>query len=175
MSRTALTWIIVIVALVILGAVIVAGDKNDEININDIDSGYSDTDNDKEGDVSGYVIGKNALNVADQPVGSTVRASMAVLEAKGFVVIHERMATGGAGAVLGASALLPAGQSDNVAITLSKPLVDGKTYIAMIHLDNGDGTPSETNDPAAKDANGNTILMEFKADANAKVDASVNL
>ena len=171
MNRTAVIWIVVIVILIILGVVIWGGndrDDLDEINI-------TDTDTDTSGDVSGSVIGDNALNIDAQPVGSTARASMVSLEGRGFAVVHEELANGGAGAVLGASALLPAGQSNNVAIPLRSALVDGKTYIVMLHIDNGDGVFSESSDPIARDANGDAIMMGFDADADAEAGTSQSI
>jgi hypothetical protein len=86
----------------------------------------------------------------------------------GFVVVHEINADGSAGKVIGGSALLPAGQSSGVTITVSKEMKDGEKYIAMIHKDNGDGVREESNDPAVLDDKGNVVqaLFGISADAN---------
>lgn len=162
MTRTAWVWIIIILAIVILGWVVLAGDQNDEANT----TGEEQVQD--EGSLSGLVVGPNAVNVDEQPLGNKAVVSMVVLEAPGYVVIHESN-NGAPGRVLGASTLLQAGESKNVNMNLSSALAADKEYIAMLHVDNGDGTFSETADLTAKNGN-DVVMMEFEASADAEVN-----
>lgn len=115
------------------------------------------------------LVGNNAINVETQVVGREVRVDFAILEAPGYVVIHKNQ-NGQPGMVIGYSTLLPKGRSELMSngaglsgpIALSEALVDGSSYFAMLHLDNGDGiyTKVDENLPA-KDSLGNVIMMSF--------------
>ena len=80
----------------------------------------------------------NMISVDTQKPGSLVVVSSITLEAKGFVVIHEVL-DGKPAAVIGSSALLSKGQLANVQVAVKSLLQNGKSYIAMLHYDNGDG------------------------------------
>lgn len=109
-------------------------------------------------------LGKNAIYVSEQKLGKTANVAIVVLEKKGYVVIHE-IVEGNPGKVLGASALLPEGQSHDVAVNLSESLQLNKSYGAMLHFDNGDGVFDAASDISVKDEinNDNSIMMEFQA------------
>jgi len=130
----------------------------------------------KDGGSMGLRVGKNALNINEQKVGKVATVSFVVLEKGGYVVIHE-MSKGAPGKIIGASALLGAGESSNVSVSLSSALEDGKSYIAMLHVDNGDGTFDATSDAPVKsdDMDGAIIMMEFQASVNVNPVAPVSI
>lgn len=123
----------------------------------------------QEGDVAAVMLeGKNAINVeADQPVGGTIAVGLAVLEKPGFVVIHED-ANGAPGKIIAKSALLPAGQNQNLAVDVK--VEDEVYYWAMLHADDGDGTFNASTDAPIKDSRGSAIMMRFEGSAEAKLD-----
>lgn len=127
-------------------------------------------------DSSGLVVGKNAIYVADQVPGKSVKVSFASLEVPGFIVIHED-ASGAPGKILGESALLPAGENKNLpSIPLSRMTKDNETFYAMLHLDNGDGQFDATEDKPAQDKlDGAPVMMIFTVDADAEEPGAVNL
>jgi hypothetical protein len=174
MKRNTALWLVIgLIVIIVLWVALASMNKDDRnIELNDVDTNIND---DNTGEVTGTVVGQNALNVNEQPAGNRARASFVTLESSGFLVIHELNGNGAPGKVVGVSSLLAAGRNDNVAVNLSSNLRDGEDYVAMLHLDNGDGQFSETADVVAKDANGNPISMIFSADADVKADTSVTL
>ena len=119
---------------------------------------------DKNAD-SGLLIGPNAINVTEQVPSSEVRISMVVLEDKGYVVIHKIFA-GVPADVIGASALLPKGKSENTPVSLSSPLLLGQEYTAMLHLDDSDGVFDATVDlPVQDPISGGPVMMQFEVSA----------
>ena len=161
-------WVLVIAVILILAAVVFGSmGKNPEA--------LNNTEDDSAAESATYLVSDNAINVDEQKAGSTATISFAALKDSGFVVIHESN-NGVPGKVIGSSALLPPGQSNNVPISLSSPLVAGKKYIAMLHLDDGNGVLSETDDAPAKDKDGNVVMMEFEASGgSAGAGVNVNL
>lgn len=160
--NTKIALIVVVLILAVLGVYYWGGDKNGT------EQGQQVINNS-----TGMIVGKNALNVNEQRVGTTMSVSFVVLEKKGYVVVHE-ITDGKPGKIIGASALLPLGQSNNIAITLQASLKDGMSYIAMLHIDNDDGVFNATSDvPARNDAD--VIMMEFQANANAQPDGGVSI
>ncbi|MEK7281070.1 MAG: hypothetical protein AAB037_01800, partial [Chloroflexota bacterium] len=110
-------------------------------------------------DSGGFVIGANAIYVAEQAPSPTLAVVVVRLEKPGFVVVHED-AAGAPGAILGRSAVLPAGETNNPAsIPLSRPTRDGETLYAMLYLDDGDGIFDATKDKPALDPVGALPVM----------------
>jgi hypothetical protein len=108
----------------------------------------------------------NAISVDSQAAGNSVTISSVKLEKKGFVVIHEKD-NELLGKILGSSALLDAGESNNVAITLREPLEEAETYLAVLVVDNGDGRYMPGIDHpvvSSTDANGGPLKVDFSAD-----------
>ena len=109
----------------------------------------------------------NAIYVPDQEPGEKVFIGFAGLREAGFVVIREAEG-GSAGAVIGRSNLLQAGNSGSMPpITLSRRALDGETFIAMLYRDNGDGIFDPEKDSPAIDTEGKPIAMEFAIDREA--------
>lgn len=83
---------------------------------------------------SGMRAEENMVIVMEQKPGTSVVGSVH-LAAPGYLVIHEDL-SGAPGAVIGASALLPAGES-NVIVTTSRPMREGEKLHAMLHFEKG--------------------------------------
>lgn len=146
-------------------ALLLVGCTNNGIDTDDAngtdDSDYTDdaTDKDKDEEKLEYKLG-----ISNQATGTEMTVNSTTLEAPGFVVIHEKGVDGKPGTVLGASALLEAGQYTNVKITLSRAVAADEALIAMIHIDDGDGVVSETKD-AAVSVNDEVLMKEFSIEA----------
>lgn len=113
---------------------------------------------------------ENAVVISEQRPGATV-TGMALLKAPGYIVIHADNA-GQPGSILGASALLPEGESSGVKITLSRPSVDGEVLHAMLHFEKGGNTTfTATEDTPVMSALGGPISGWF----NIAVDAPENV
>lgn len=107
--------------------------------------------------------GNDSISINNQAAGSTVNVASVFLSKPGFIAIHNTV-NGAPGAVIGYSALLPAGQSTNILVTLSANMVVGSSYIAMLHFDNGDGVyTSVDEDLPVLDAAGHPVMMTFNA------------
>ena len=150
MNKNIVIGIVVLVVIIFLVKSFRGNDK--ELGQGAIDNG-----------ASGFIVGKNALNVDEQTIGTVAEISLVILEKNGYVVVHE-IVNEEPGKVLGASAFLQAGKSESVGFTLTEPLQEGKNYIAMLHLDNGDGIFNIDTDSVAKndDADGSPVMMEFQ-------------
>ncbi len=127
------------------------------------------------GGSAGLIMGRNAIYVAEQSPSRTVSVAVARLEKTGFVVMHEDNA-GKLGKILGASGVLPAGETKNITpITLSRATTDGETLYAMLHLDDGDGTFDVAKDKPAQDSvDGSPVMMIFTVSVDASIPATVN-
>ena len=79
---------------------------------------------------------ENAVVAADQKPSDQLSVAQVYLEEDGYVVIHED-SDGAAGAILGASALLSAGETNDVNIKLSRTTRDGEVLHAMLHNEMG--------------------------------------
>jgi plastocyanin len=101
---------------------------------------------------------------AQQSDGTTVTVASIELPSPGFVAVH---ADGGGspGPVIGHSALLPAGTSTDVVITLDEPLTADATVYPMAHIDvDGNGQydfapPDVTTDGPALIADGDVAVV----------------
>lgn len=127
------------------------------------------------GDASGLTISKNAIYVSEQVPARTIVVAVAKLARPGFVVIHED-ANGAPGKILGVSTLLPAGETSDVPLTLSRLAADGETLYAMLHLDGGDGAFDLARDQPARDAaTGEPVAMIFTVSPDATEPGAVSL
>jgi len=97
------------------------------------------------------------------------------LENPGFVVIHEDSA-GTPGKILGASSLVPAGETKNVPIALSRATKDGEIIYVMLHLDDGDGKFDAAKDkPALDSVSGEPVMMVVMVSKDAAEAGEVSL
>ncbi|RJQ33764.1 hypothetical protein C4568_03885 [Candidatus Parcubacteria bacterium] len=110
---------------------------------------------------------ENMIVVNEQKPGAAVTASAVVLADTGFVVIHEDT-NGAAGAILGASALLQAGESMQVPVSLSRATVNGEKLHAMLHADtDGNGTFDAAIDMPVQSRMGGALEGWFEINAEA--------
>lgn len=124
--------------------------------------------------MSGMRVGDNAIYAPDQKPGESVTVGLAYIADGGYVVIHA-VSDGKPGAILGASALLPAGESQGISVALSRASAEGEGLIAMLHNDDGDGAFDPSNDSPVKDASGNVIMMNFTASSDAEGAGAVSI
>ncbi|QQG38266.1 MAG: hypothetical protein HYS26_01820 [Candidatus Kaiserbacteria bacterium] len=126
------------------------------------------------GTSSGLLAEENAIVIGEQRPGTSVRGSIVYLAAPGFFVIHEDQ-SGQVGAMLGASALLPAGENRDVAVNLSRTSRDGETLRAVLHSDtNGNGLFDEADQPVESRLGG-PINGWFEISSEASTDTPVSI
>jgi len=102
----------------------------------------------------------NRIVMSDQYPGNVVYLSSVQMQNAGWVAIHKDNA-GQPGAIIGYAAA-PAGINP-VKVTLTESMIDGGTYYAMLHSDDGDGKFDATKDMPLKAANGDIIMFVFHA------------
>ena len=125
--------------------------------------------------VSGMRAEENAVVVSEQRPGNTVTGSAIYLAAPGFLVIHEDT-DGQPGTILGASALLQAGENTNVPVTLSRASEEGETLYAMLHTDaDANGSFDATIDIPVESILGGPIHGWFEISASASGNVPVSI
>lgn len=144
---------IVIIVLIIIGVMVFGNKSPAPVSIET----PSPTDTGAPNEV-------NRIVMSDQYPGNVVYLSSVQLAAPGWVAIHKDNA-GVPGAIIG-TAYVAAGINP-VKVTLTTPTIDGGTYYAMLHSDNGDKKFDEIKDPALKDSRGNIIMKIFHASVSA--------
>jgi hypothetical protein len=152
-----MTWVItaiIVIILIVLGIYMFSG-KNGAPTTEEPTA--------EEG-TEGTAAAVNRVIVSDQFPGNVVYLSSVQLSNAGWVVIHKD-AAGTPGAIIG-SAYFEKGINPGK-ITLTESTVEGGTYYAMIHTDDGDKVFNAAKDLPLKDANGNVIMKMFKATATA--------
>jgi len=125
--------------------------------------------------VSDMRVEENAVVTPEQRPGTAVTVAQVYLAAPGYVVIHEDN-NGEAGAILGASALLQAGENNNVSVTLSRTSKDGEKLWAMLHSEkDGDTTFNAQTDTPVESRSGEPLSgwFEINAEASGSVDISI--
>lgn len=106
----------------------------------------------------------NRVVMTDQYPGNVVYISSVQLSQPGWVAIHKDN-KGQPGAIIGETYFdkgINPGQ-----VKLSEPLVDGGTYYAMLHSDDGDKKFDANKDRPLTDSNGNVIMKIFHGSAAA--------
>jgi len=145
--------VVVIIVLIIIGVWVFGGKSSSTTT----DDQNQVTDN---SNTPGSI---NRVVMSDQYPGNVVYLNSAQFAAPGWVVIHADNA-GTPGKILGQT-YFDSGINPGK-ITLSQPMVDGATYYAMMHSDNGDKKFDATLDLPLKDANGNIIMKVFHSSAS---------
>ena len=82
-----------------------------------------------------------------------------------FVTIHQAMGEA-PGEIIGTSQLIKAGSTEAFSIPLTKPMVYAGPYLALLHVDNGDGT-FVIKDDMPVTSNGKTVRSDFTAPVTA--------
>jgi hypothetical protein len=117
----------------------------------------------------------NAVVVNEQRPGNTVIGSLVYLDSPGFLVIHEA-GDGEPGAILGASAALPAGESTEVVVNLSRASRERETLYAMLHFDtDGNGRFEASKDAPVPSQLGGPIYGWFDISSSADVGVPVSI
>lgn len=148
--------VVVIIVLIIIG-VLVFGNKGTEEPV--------DTDATPTASVAPGSI--NRITMTDQYPGNVVYISSVQFAQPGWVAIHKDNG-GQPGAVIG-SARFAAGINPGK-ITLSESMIDGGTYYAMMHSDDGDATFDAVKDAPLRDASGNIIMKIFRGSSAVDAD-----
>ena len=124
---------------------------------------------------SGMRMGENAVVSLEQRPGKNVKIAQVYLAAPGYVVIYADT-DGEATAILGSSALMPAGESSNIVVPVSRATVDGESLWAMLHSEtNSNKVFNADIDVKAQDGLGESISGWFTIKANAEENASITL
>lgn len=148
--------VIVIIVLIVIGVMVFGG-------------GDSDTEPvDGTGQDTVIAPGTNGIIMSDQYPGDVVYVSSVQVSSPGWIAIHKDNA-GKPGAIIG-SVYVAAGVNP-ARITLTEPVVDGGTYYAMLHSDNGDRKFDATVDLPLVDSRNNVIMRVFRGSASA--DANI--
>lgn len=130
---------------------------------------------DSADNTSGLRAEDNMVIVAEQRPGAFILAAQVLLVAPGFVVIHDDNA-GAPGAILGASALLAAGESSQITVPLSRPSKDGEKLHVMLHSDtDGNGTFSAATDAPVQSALGGPITGWFDISSDSPENSVITL
>lgn len=82
-----------------------------------------------------------------------------------FVTIHQAMGEA-PGEIIGTSRLIKAGSTETLSIPLTKPMVYAGPYLALLHVDNGDGTFAIKDDMPVT-SGGKTVRADFTAPVTA--------
>jgi hypothetical protein len=125
--------------------------------------------------VNGMRVEKNAVVATEQRPGPTVKVAQVYLAKPGYVVIHEDN-DGEAGAILGSSALLKAGENNNVLVTLTRSTEDGEKLWSMLHVESNSNTTFESSVDIPVESNrGGPVSgwFEIKADAEENIEVTL--
>ena len=142
--------VVVIIVLIIIGIWVFGGKGSSTSN-------ESMTNTQENANMPGAV---NRIVMSDQYPGNVVYLNSAQFENPGWVVIQDNN-SGNPGEVLGKT-YFDSGINPGK-ITLSKPMIDGNTYYAVMYSDNGDKVFDPATDKPLTDANGNIIMKVFHA------------
>lgn len=145
--------VVVIIALIIIG-VLVFGSKGSNAPV---------TGEENPTSTEQPIGAANRITMTDQYPGNVVYLSSVQFAAPGYVAIHKDN-NGMPGKIIG-YAKFAAGINPGK-ITLSESLIDGGTYYAMMHNDDGDNKFDAVKDAPLKDAAGNIIMKIFHGSAS---------
>ncbi len=118
---------------------------------------------------------ENMVVVSEQRPGTSITGSLMYLATSGYLVIHEDN-VGEPGAILGSSALLQAGESSNVPVTLSRATRDGEKLHAMLHFEKGgNATFTAAEDTPVPSRLGGPISGWFEISSDASADTPISI
>lgn len=107
-------------------------------------------------EIAGSTITANAKSTIEVEVTATLIES-------GFVTIHQSIG-GAPGPIIGSSGFIAADENTSVTISTSEPMDVGLTYVALLHVDNGDEKLVITQDMPVT-SNGVSVRADFKVSA----------
>lgn len=144
--------VIVIIALIVIGILVFGRNKNTDVMVDDTKT-----------PTTGTTAGINRVVMSDQYPGNIVYLSSVQFEKGGWVVIHADN-NGQPGEILGQTYFEKGINPGRV--TLTKATVEGGTYYAMLHSDDGDKVFNVSKDLPLRDSNNNIIMKIFHAAAS---------
>lgn len=147
--------VIVIIILIIVG-ILVFSNKSDETTLN--------TNNNPVDTSTDATTGGNRIVMSDQYPGNVINVSSVQFAQPGWVVIHKNNG-GSPGAIIGQTYFSAGFNTGKV--SLSEMTIQGGTYYAMLHSDDGDKKFDATKDLPLKDSKGDIIMQIFKASTSA--------
>jgi hypothetical protein len=171
--------IVLAVVVVLVGVSFIATNKpaetiNNEVvnSTNTLEGESADLPTDT---VNGMRVEENAVVATEQRPGRTVKVAQVYLAEPGYVVIHEDN-NGEAGVILGSSALLQAGENNNVVVTLTRATEDGEKLWSMLHVESNSNTTFDSSVDVPVESNrGGPISgwFEIKADAEENIEVTL--
>ncbi len=105
----------------------------------------------------------SSMIVSNQSSVSEIYLNVEVVE-PGFVTIHETMGDAPTN-IVASSGLITVGHYDQLLITPPALLLDGATYIAILHMDDGDGTLDIQKDKPIS-VGGQVVRQSFKVEVD---------
>lgn len=152
-----------------LGFLVFDGDDNPTNPDQDteIENGESESNSETEGGSTINTSNNSSVTVSDQAAGSTVLIDTLSLEQDGWVAIYTDM-DGQPGSIIGAQ-YYPAGEHQNIPVSLQLGTTAGNTYYAVLHADDGKIVETafgrhefnHTTDLELTDSSGNEIIDSF--------------
>lgn len=112
-------------------------------------------------DISKEVVNNINVVINDQKPGGVVFVTSATLSTPSFIVIHEITVNGNLGKMIGYK-YFPKGTNPGK-IDVSPETLEGRSYVALIHIDNGDNSFDMNADKPATDRSGKPITVVFRA------------
>lgn len=125
------------------------------------------------GNSSAVLAEDNAIMISDQRPGSTLTGTV-YLAAPGYVVIHEDDG-GQPGAVIGKSALLPAGENRDVRVTLTRAAREGEVLRALLHSEMDGNALFSAADAIVQSRLGGPIQAVFEISAGAGANPPISI
>ncbi len=156
-------WVVTIIVIVVvlgLGGYLIFGHKNAD------NSGATGGIEESTGTQTNTAT-INRISMSNQFPGNIVYVSSVSFTNGGFVAIHKDN-NGKPGAIIGTQ-YFDAGTRPGT-INLTEKTVEGGTYYAMLHSDDGDKVFDATKDLPLNDAAGAVIMQTFKATVNLPED-----
>ncbi len=167
--------VIIAATFVIVGAFALRYQGEDKRTETDLLKEYSGTITPALSPAQGLRVGRNAIYIPEQLPTTEITVGFVALARPGFIVIHEGVDEG-AGMIVGASFLLPAGEiASGARIILSRTTRDGEEFTAKIHTDDGDGIFDASKDQPVRDEQGNIVMMSFTVSVDAEAGGEVSL
>ena len=158
----------VLAVVVLAGSVYFFTNKDTSVPVHDPISNDTNTN-------AGMRVEENAVVATEQRPGETLKIAQVFLAAPGYVVIHEDL-NDDAGAIIGSSALLDAGENNDITITLSSATMDGVTLWAMLHSEkDGNAVFDATADTPVVSRGGGPIMGWFMISESADESASITI
>ncbi len=105
-------------------------------------------------------VGGGSISVPEGQQSMSTVTVVATLVRSGFITLHQSVGPA-PGPIIGTSQLLNEG-SQTVVIPLSESMTPGLTYIALLHVDDGDGVFEAREDMPVK-VNETVVRVDFKA------------